>query len=147
MQPCSSLYLAESKRLNSTRQGCAAQNITQESAVFSWEVSRDGINFTALEHTTALTNTHSEILDTFYLKSGLYVRCSAQAVSRAGVRGHTRMSRAVLLGGKRYSCDGSGERAAELTSYSSFEGHGKVRDVVRKLCDDDIMYTCIPISH
>ena len=147
MQPCSSLYFAERERLNSCMQGCAAQNITQESAVFSWEVSRDGVNFTALEHTTALTSTHSEILDTFYLKSGLYVRCSAQAVSLAGVRGHTRVSRAVFLDGKRYSCDGSGERAAELTSYSSFGGHSKVRDVVRELCDDGIMHTCIPISH
>lgn len=108
--------------------------------MFTWEVSRDGVNFTALEHSTALTNTHSEILDTFYLKSGLYVRCSAQAVSHAGVRGHTRTSSAVLLSRKSYSCDGSGEKAAELTSYSSFGGHSKVRDVVRELCDD-IMHT------
>lgn len=136
MQPCSSLYLAERERLNSSRQGCAAQNISQESALFSWEISRDGVDFTALEHTTALISTHSEILDTFYLKAGLYVRCSAQAVSLAGVKGHTRTSRAVFLGGERYSCDGSGERAAELTSYSSFGGHNKVRDVVGKLCDE-----------
>ena len=128
MQPCSSLYLAERERLNITRQGCAAQNITQETAMFSWEVSRDGINFTALEHATALTNTHSEILDTFYLKSGFYVRCLARAVSLSGVRGHTRTSRAVFLGGKRYSCDGRGETAAELTSYSSFDGHSEVCD-------------------
>ena len=95
--------------------------------MFSWEVSTDGVNFTTLEHTTALTNTHSEILETFYLKSGLYVRCLAQAVSLTGVRGHTRTSRAILLGGKRYSCDGSGEKVAELTSYSSFGGHSMVR--------------------
>ena len=119
--------MAERERLNSSKQGCAAQNITQESAVFSWEVSTDGVNFTTLEHTTALTNTHSEILDTFYLKSGLYVRCLAQAVSLTGVRGHTRTSRAISLGGKRYSCDGSGEKVAELTSYSSFGGHSMVR--------------------
>ncbi len=102
------------------------------------------MNFTALEHTTALTNTHSEILDTFYLKSGLYVRCLAQAVSLSGVRGHTRTSRAVLLGGKRYSCDGRGETAAELTSYSSFGSHSEVRDVARQLCNVMmIMYTLL----
>lgn len=128
LQPCSSLYLAERERLNIIWQGCAAQNITQETTVFSWEISRDGINFTALEHATALTNTHSEILDTFYLKSGFYVRCLARAVSISGVRGHTRTSQAVFLGGKRYSCNGRGETAAELTSYSSFGGQSKVRD-------------------
>ena len=90
-----------------------------------------------MEHATALTNAHSERLDTFYLKPDLYVRCSAQAVSYAGVRGHTRTSRAVFLGGERYSCNGSGGRGAKLTSYSSFGGHDKVRDAVRELCDDD----------
>ena len=147
MQPCSSFYLAERERLNTTRQACAEQNISQETAVFSWEVSRDNMNFTAIEHKTVLTNTHSEILDTFYLKSGLYVRCSAQAVSLTGVRGHTRTSRAILLGGERYSCSGSDEKGAELTSYSSFGGHSQVRDVVRELCDDDISTSQCALVH
>lgn len=146
LQPCSSLYLAARERLNSTRQACAQQNISQETAVFSWEISRDNINFTALEHTTAVTNTHSEILDTFYLKSGLYVRCLAQAVSITGVRGHTRTSKAVFLGGERYSCNGSGGRGAILTSYSSFGGQNKVCDMVRELCDDDMDTSQCPPS-
>ena len=122
-QPCSSQYVASDESFS---QDCITQNISQESTVYSWEISEDGDNFTTLNHSTPLTNTHSERLETFYLKRDIYVRCSAQAVTHGGVRGHTRTSEVLRLGFKKYLCNGSGGGRMELTSYPGFIGHDKV---------------------
>lgn len=96
-----------------------------------WEVSTEPntASFHPIHFDSVFTSTVLPELQTTYLQPDLLVRCTAQAVDHAGVRGYSRTSVAVQLSRQRYECS-SEERVGgvrgRISTYDGFMGADEV---------------------
>jgi hypothetical protein len=119
------------------------QGIANENSIYTWEVSLTNTTFHPLRLDSIFTSTASPELQTAYLQPGLYVRCTAQAVNHAGVKGYSRTSEVVQLNEQRYQCSSqeqTGGIHGTISTYQGFEGVDEVRGV----CG---LYAGIQVNH
>ena len=109
---------------------CQEQGIANDRTVYTWEVSHAAnASFHPLREDSMFTSTDSQQLQTAYLQLDLYVRCRAQAVDHAGVKGYSQTSDALQLSRQRYECNGQeqvGEIRGQLSTYEGFVGADEV---------------------
>lgn len=94
-----------------------------------WEVSAEAnTSFHPLHFDSVFTSTVLQELQTTYLQPDLHVRCIAQAVDRAGVKGYSRTSMAVQLSRQRYECSSErgGDMHGSISTYEGFVGADEV---------------------
>lgn len=96
-----------------------------EDTIYTWEVSTDleADSFHSLHFDSVFSSSALPELQTAYLQPNLHVRCTAQAVDRAGVRGYSRTSPVVQLSRQRYSCsqeEHAGDIRGRISTYEGF---------------------------
>ena len=108
---------------------CRQQNISNRHTLYTWELSTDNLNYSAVEFDSIFTSAHQRQLETVYLQPNIYVRCKVWAVNQSGVVGYSRTSEAVLLSQQHHQCyqeEGRRKIEAKITSYETFSAHDEV---------------------
>ncbi len=110
---------------------CHRQDIDPSLTYYVWELSRDGTTWSTVEE-TAFTSAHLQVLQTVYLKEGLYARCTVHANGNlwTSSRGYSRTSESAKLAGPEVPvCQRGPGLVASLTSYEGYSGKPEVCDV------------------
>lgn len=94
-------------------------------------MSRDGVKFDPLVLDTLFTDTRSQILESVYLRSNIWITCTVTATDMGGVKGYVRTSPPILLDKKFSDCGGNDSEAGGVTfsTYKAFHGREKVINV------------------
>ena len=128
LQPC----LPDYNNMDEDKEGqyhvdCLSINLVR--TMFAWEYSLDGEQFHLITATTKITSVNSKTLDPIYFRSGMFVRCSCQPVSRDGIYGHPRISGMVRLESSEWCSKDSSQDdrvRVQLSSYDSFGARNEV---------------------
>lgn len=129
LQACDSTFNSSDDTLSE----CKSQKIDNRLTSYSWEIAtEEGAEFWQPLQSGAVLDSFKcqQLLYPLFLRPGLYVRCTAQAVDNNGVRGYSRTSLPVQLKlQQNNSCykesSGAGLQA-KLSSYQSFMAEEKV---------------------
>ena len=116
---------------------CRNQQIDSSLTEYTWFISSSPslssnrvFDYQPVEQATVFTSFDGKVLEPVYLNRSTYVRCSAQAITRLGTRGGTRLSAGVYLSRSVLSltedtCD-SVSSFFELHENDGFTGHPEV---------------------
>ena len=93
-------------------------------------MSYNGVKYDTLMLDTLFADTRSQILESVYLRSGIWISCTATAIDESGIKGYSRTSSPVLLNEKFLDC-GNDEKEdgvnVTFSTYEAFRGHDKVK--------------------
>ena len=113
---------------------CRDQQIDSSLTKYTWFISlsssSEELDYRPVEQATIFSSFDGKVLESVYLSRGAYVHCSAQAITRLGTRGETRLSEGVhlsrsVLSSHQDTCD-SVSSFFELHESDGFTGHPEV---------------------
>ena len=155
-QPCDEDFPVVNEEASSYAEYCRDQQIDSQLTKYTWFISAsptsqdfDNINYLPVEQATIFTTFDGKVLEPVYLSRDVYLRCSAQAITRLGTQGGTRLSKGVQLSRSVLSSpqDTCGKVSSffELHTNDGFTGHPEVRLCVC-VCTIMHVYMCVCAS-
>ena len=143
-QPCDEDFVTVDEEASSYAAYCRDQQIDSGLTKYTWFISSNSpspsseqvLEYRPVEQATVFTSFDGKVLEPVYLNHSSYVRCSAQAITRLGTLGGTRLSEGVYLSRSLLSSAATGDTCGSVSSFfdlhgnDGFTGHPEVSQSV-----------------